>query len=318
MPDVFPPWAQFTILIVALFILGVMEGVQIGVVELAHKDPNKYRKQYPRAANLLALENKGRNVERFLLGRQVLVVMTVFVAARITTFEGFWDEMHALSYSGFLGVILVVVVAQLTPQVLAAAYPVEFLNMYGMKIAFRACLIVEATGLVHAVWFLCVVTKSMCGACLCRQSDEMDDYAFERVASRSPDNMDVVTVPITKDMSKVAGQAEEDIEVEVALKSKELDIRNRTEFMASRNTIDDEMATLIEHAGNNADFYYIYGDDNFMSPAQCFEKFKKAGLTPPNFLLPPEHKQHIPPHIVAMMLLKMYTEKNAQAPQSQV
>ena len=51
------------------------------------------------------------------MGRQVLVVFTVFVAARITTFEGFWHWMNGLSYSGFLGVILVVVVAQLTPQV---------------------------------------------------------------------------------------------------------------------------------------------------------------------------------------------------------
>ena len=64
MPDSFAPWTQYLSLAVSLFILGTLEGLQIGVVELAHKDPNNYRKLYPRAAKLLAFENKGRNVER--------------------------------------------------------------------------------------------------------------------------------------------------------------------------------------------------------------------------------------------------------------
>eukprot|EP01084_Bolivina_argentea_P054418 99793_1 len=168
----FPSWAQYLCLGVSLFILGVLEGLQIAVVELAHKDPLQYKRVYPRAAKLLAFENKGRNVERFLMGRQVLVVFTVFVAARITTFDLFWGDVpeemiHSLMFSGFLGVILVVVVAQLTPQVLAAAYPIEFLNLPGMPIAFGACLVVEAIGIVHAVWFLCVMVRKMVYKCIC-------------------------------------------------------------------------------------------------------------------------------------------------------
>ena len=89
----FPPWSQYICLAISLLILGVLEGLQIAVVELAHKDPEQYRRMYPRAAKLLAFENRGRNVERFLMGRQVLVVFTVFVAARITTFDGFWASV---------------------------------------------------------------------------------------------------------------------------------------------------------------------------------------------------------------------------------
>ena len=119
----FPPAAQYFALAVSLFILGTLEGLQIAVVELAHNDPAQYERLYPRAAKLLAFENRGRNVERFLMGRQVLVVFTVFVAARITTFDGFWADVpdafiSSVMYSGFLGVILVVIVAQLTPQVI--------------------------------------------------------------------------------------------------------------------------------------------------------------------------------------------------------
>ena len=119
----FPPVAQYFALAISLFILGVLEGLQIAVVELAHNDPEQYKRIYPRAAKLLAFENRGRNVERFLMGRQVLVVFTVFVAARITTFDGFWASVpdafiDSVMFSGFLGVILVVIVAQLTPQVI--------------------------------------------------------------------------------------------------------------------------------------------------------------------------------------------------------
>ena len=68
------------------------------------------------------------------MGRQVLVVFTVFVAARITTFDGFWADVpdsfiNSVMYSGFLGVILVVIVAQLTPQVISNQFGAEYISM---------------------------------------------------------------------------------------------------------------------------------------------------------------------------------------------
>lgn len=60
------------------------------------------------------------------------------------------------------------------------------------------------------------------------------------------------------------------------------------------------------------DLFYIYGDKKYLSPAQCYDKFKTAGLDVPHFLLPPEDEKHIPPHIVAMTLLQMYSDKVAQ------
>ena len=38
-----------------------------------------------------------------------------------------------------------VIVAQLNPHVLTASYPVELMNMWGMRFAFRVCLLVEGT-----------------------------------------------------------------------------------------------------------------------------------------------------------------------------
>jgi len=308
----FPPWAQYIFLAISLFILGTLEGLQIAVVELAHKDPEQYKRLYPRAAKLLAFENRGRNVERFLMGRQVLVVFTVFIAARITTFDGFWADVpeafiNSVMYSGFLGVILVVIVAQLTPQVLASAYPVEFLNLPGMKYAFYACIILETTGLVHAVWFLCVTVREAVYKCVCKQGEE--EKRRLKSASMEMNGHAVVghSIEVSTGMKDVAITAENNINAEVEMKT-EVDAY-RAEFVASDDVVDSHLNSLLTKVGNKRDVFYIYGDNKYMSPAQCYDKFKAAGLEVPQFLLPPEDDKHIPPHIVAMTLLKMYSAK---------
>ena len=179
-----------------------------------------------------------------------------------------------------------------------------------MKIAFWACLIVEATGLVHAVWFLCVIVKKLLYKCVCARAD------FARLLDESPgDSTTDVTnragmeIDITNDMLKAAENAESKIneEVELAKKDKEERSKWKTEYASKNDDMDDQMNNLITEVGNNRNLFYIHGDEKYMSAAQCYDKFKEAGLTPPQFLLPPEDQNHIPPHIIAMTLLKMYT-----------
>lgn len=181
----------------------------------------------------------------------------------------------------------------------------EFLNLWGMKLAFWACLIVEATGLVHAVWFLCVVFRKLLYKCVCPAAAADSD--FSHVAR-------VSSVEVNAGMVETAKQAEIDIEKEVELGNQERDPRDvwKAEYIAHNDDIDDQMNSLIQKVGNRRDLFYIYGDSKYMSPSQCYDKFKNSGMSPPRFLLPPDNEQHIPPHIIAMTLLKMYTEKCQQ------
>ena len=75
------------------------------------------------------------------MGRQVFVVFLVFFAAKLTTIhlqgdEGFlfpipaWFETVFLE-TGLLACIIVVILAQLMPQIVAAKYPVHFLQVSG-------------------------------------------------------------------------------------------------------------------------------------------------------------------------------------------
>merc|ERR1712123_187505 len=88
---VVPGWASLIIFILVLFLLGVMEGLQIALVELKRQHPESYMVSYPKAYKLGQYAMKGDNVERFLMGRQVFVVCLVFFAATI----------HGTSESGF-------------------------------------------------------------------------------------------------------------------------------------------------------------------------------------------------------------------------
>jgi len=83
-----PGWAALIIFLLVLFLLGVMEGIQIALVELKRQDPETYKESHPQAYRLGQIAAKGDNIERFLMGRQVFVVCLVFFAAKLTTIHG--------------------------------------------------------------------------------------------------------------------------------------------------------------------------------------------------------------------------------------
>ena len=90
--DVMPGWAALILFVVILFWLGVMEGLQVALVELKRVDPASYRHSHPHAYKLGQKAAKRDNVERFLMGRQMFVVFIVFFAAKLTTIHSETDE----------------------------------------------------------------------------------------------------------------------------------------------------------------------------------------------------------------------------------
>ena len=56
--------------------------------------------------------------------------------------------------TGLLACVLVVIVAQLMPQIVASIYPVQFLELLVMRPAYYACIGLESTGLTHFCWVL--------------------------------------------------------------------------------------------------------------------------------------------------------------------
>merc|ERR1711997_783705 len=123
-----PGWASLLIFIFVLWCLGVMEGLQIALVELKKLNPEYSKTSHPTAYKLGQIACKGDNIERFLMGRQVFVVCSVFFAAKLTTIHGTTDGFlfyvpdwvqAVFLETGLLACVVVVIVAQLMPQIVA-------------------------------------------------------------------------------------------------------------------------------------------------------------------------------------------------------
>ena len=56
--------------------------------------------------------------------------------------------------TGLLACVVVVIVAQLMPQIVASLYPVQFLELVVMRPAYYACIGLELCGFTHFCWVL--------------------------------------------------------------------------------------------------------------------------------------------------------------------
>jgi len=153
-----PGWAALLLFIVVLILLGIVEGLQLALVELKRQKPNTYKDTHPAAYKLGEIASRGDNIEKFLVGRQMIVVFLVFFAAKLTAItvpgQEFlfpvpdWVSTIFLE-TGLLASIVVVVVAQLTPQIVASIFPVQFLNIVMMRPVYYSCVFLEYTGFIR-------------------------------------------------------------------------------------------------------------------------------------------------------------------------
>jgi len=72
------PAVAFIVLIVAVVWLTMVEGGQGAIVGLTPVHPDLYKESHPRAYQCTAIAHKGDNLDRYLLGRQFMVILIVF------------------------------------------------------------------------------------------------------------------------------------------------------------------------------------------------------------------------------------------------
>jgi len=163
-----PNYAQIILLFVLLILLGTMEGTMMALNQLRRVDPELYKDKYLPYITV-TYARKGDRVERFLNGRQVIVVLCGFQLAYLTTIQNgtldFYPYFLAqLFYTGLMGSLVVFILGQITPQVFAAKFPTVFLSNPILFTVFRICLIIELTGLTYSTWaivrLICFITRT--------------------------------------------------------------------------------------------------------------------------------------------------------------
>jgi hypothetical protein len=139
-----------------------LEGSQVAVLAIQHKEVTVLGDPNSGAASIHRLVNSEKNgVKRFLIGRQFLIVMSMFTMASLTTYQQSYSQpflpskiISPLAFTGFFGVIFGLNTVQLPGQMIAKQYPISFLNLPGMKFVVQASLVVESSGLMHFGWVL--------------------------------------------------------------------------------------------------------------------------------------------------------------------
>ncbi|XP_039259878.1 uncharacterized protein LOC120336297 [Styela clava] len=335
-----PGPAAFALFVVDLAILGIVEGLQIALVELKRQHPDSYKFSHPRAYQLGQVASKKDNVERFLMGRQVFVVFLVFFIAKLTTID-LGDDLndflfpvpawlyYSLLETGFITCILVVIVAQLMPQIVASKYPVHFLNFWLMKPAYWACIAVEFTGITHACWILSYFMGLVSGM-------ESEDLLFQKSRksfvmseldpkqggmSESPQKL-IVTTKTHIPSPEHALQEVETILNEAAIEEdnrhiehhseKQFEAENMEKFShlveALDKGVDPDVRKILQFYLNNhpekfRTFPSVIGNKVYPPPQALAEELQTSGSEVPGFLRDISDPEHVPPHIVACELL---------------
>lgn len=141
--------------------LGLMEGGQGSLVGLQPIDKDIYAKTHPIAHQCAVLAHEGENLNRFILGRQFLVFLVVFVvnmcssAVPETKIPFVSDSLVEIFLdSGLATIIITVILGQLAAEVNATKSMFDFVNSYFMLVTLWITLAVEWSGLLHAVYLV--------------------------------------------------------------------------------------------------------------------------------------------------------------------
>jgi hypothetical protein len=141
----------------ALLVLGLLEAAHIGAASLAAADVSALATTHPRLQRLHCHIDTKEKLEHYLGARQLGVVLVVFVIAEVTRFSGLEtmpgttvaipDEAGFLLHIGAPGALVVLAIAQVAPQVIAAQQPAGLMNNPVVAGAFYGTLALGKLGL---------------------------------------------------------------------------------------------------------------------------------------------------------------------------
>jgi len=158
-------WTIGFALLIALAVLGLLEAAHIGAVALSTADVSALAATHPRVVRQHRHIDTPHKLEHYLAARQVGVVLVVFLVAAVTRTDGLGRVPGtSIELPGFLdvvfqigapGALLVLIVAQVAPQILTARRPAAVMNLAPMSAAFYATLGIGTLGLARpASWLV--------------------------------------------------------------------------------------------------------------------------------------------------------------------
>lgn len=166
-----PPWATFTMFWFLICWLAMMEGGQGCLVGLQPIDKTLYSATHPRTIKSTALAHKDNNMERFIVGRQFLCVLVIFLinicgsaVEDAAPYASIPSGVNAVFLAnGVAMMITTIAIGQLPSQVNGAVCMLDFINNYFMLLTVYISLAIEASGLLHCVYLTECIFSMLAG-----------------------------------------------------------------------------------------------------------------------------------------------------------
>lgn len=164
------PLGAFFLFWFLVFWLVFIEGGQGCIVGLQPINRDKYYDSHLVSHQVTELAYRGDNLERYIVGRQFLVVLVIFLintsGSAIEGADPF--ELPKIVNDIFLGnglamMITTIVIGQLTSQINAAVCLLDFINNYLILFTTHLSLWIEFSGLLHSVYAVQILFTKLTG-----------------------------------------------------------------------------------------------------------------------------------------------------------
>mmetsp|Transcript_4965 Transcript_4965/g.8541 ORF Transcript_4965/g.8541 Transcript_4965/m.8541 type:complete len:511 (-) Transcript_4965:330-1862(-) len=180
------PWVALIVCIMAIVWLSMIEGQQASLVGLPPVDPDLYKDSHPLTYKNAALAFKGDNLDRYLMGRQFMVLLVVFVINQCAgpldpkvDVLGLPDGVKFVFLDIGLGmVIFTCILGQLTTQVNASYCMIDFINNYFALFTLYVAMGVEFSGVMHSSYLIQNILSAMSGKPIISNEEPRTGFTF--------------------------------------------------------------------------------------------------------------------------------------------
>lgn len=154
----------------AILWLTMVEGGQASLVGLEPVNRELYKSSHPVCYQCTSLCHKGDNLDRYLLGRQFMVVLVVFTVNMSCGPVGgatIWDLpkwiTNVFLESGLAMILFTTMVGQLNTQINASHCMLDYIDTYFALITLYVSLAIEFSGLLHASYLVQMLVGALAG-----------------------------------------------------------------------------------------------------------------------------------------------------------
>jgi len=151
--------------------LSMVEGGQCSMVGLPPVNQELYKDSHPITYRICRLGHRGDNLDRYLMGRQFLVVFIVFfinlsaapISADVNVFDLPEWIVTIFLQTGVAMILFTAQIGQLAAQCSASHRMLDYINNYFMMFTLYVSLALEFSGLLHASYVIQRIVTKLAG-----------------------------------------------------------------------------------------------------------------------------------------------------------